>query len=85
MAQYFSANEAASLAMGHTFTDSEDESEIEEEPNFPLPQRDNDDAVLDSASGEQPHLSATIPAQQPLSSSGYALSSTQKVALLHQF
>ena len=74
MARFLSANEAASLVVDNSFTDSEDESEIEEDPSFPLPHAD-DDGVLDSAGGEQPHLSVAIPAQQPLPSSAHALSS----------
>ena len=74
MARFLSANQAASLVVDNTFTESEHESEIEEDPNFPLPHAD-DDGELDSAGGEQPHLSVATPAQQLLPSSVHALSS----------
>ena len=72
MARYLSASEAASLVLEHTFTDSEDESEIGEDPSFPLPHEDAD--LDDPADAEQPHPSIATPAQQPLPSSARALS-----------
>ena len=72
MARYLSASEAASLVLEHTFTDSEDESEIEEDPSFPLPHEDAD--LDDPTDAEQPHPSIATPVQQPLPSSARALS-----------
>ena len=73
MARYLSASEAASLVLENTFTDSGDESEIEEDPDFPLPNAD-EDAEPDLADAEQPHLPLAPPSPQPLPSSECTLS-----------
>ena len=65
MARYLSASEAASLVLEQTFSESGDESEIEEDPDFPLPHED-DYAELPPAQEEQPHLPFSAPVQQPL-------------------
>ena len=72
MARYLSASEAASLVLEQTLTESEDESEIEEDPGFPLPHVDEDTGI-DDADAEEPHLSLAL-APQPLPSSARALS-----------
>ena len=54
MARYLSASDAASLVLEHTLIDSGDESDIEEDPDFPLPCADDDESA--GADHEQPHL-----------------------------
>ena len=52
MARYYSANEAASMVCDEDIVESGDESDIEEDPSFPLPC--NQDSLVES---EQPHPS----------------------------
>ena len=57
MAHYYTANEAASLLFDEGLVDSGDESDIEEDPSFPLP-HDEDESTV---SVEQPHPPFTSP------------------------
>lgn len=67
MASYFSASEAASLVLKGLFSDSSEESEIEEDPSFPLPHSE-DDAEIAAADAEQLLLPVSSLAAQPLPS-----------------
>ena len=64
MARYLSASEAASLVQDNSFTDSSDESEVEEDPVFPLPHA-GEDAEIDAADAEQPLLPVASLEAQP--------------------
>lgn len=66
MAKY-SASEAASLVLEGSFSDSSEESDIEEDVSFPLPHAD-DDSEIAAADAAQPLLPPPSLAAQPLPS-----------------